>query len=238
MSEPRGIGDNQPPHDADLARERVEALVATAERWTAEWPEIADAETAGRCTDFIDQLAAEGKKLDAQWRAEKAPILDAERAIARRWEPLVDMIKVCRLLLISRRAAWLKSEGERLAAERALKAAAAKDAAAKATEAAQRAADRHSVQAMTDASWAARAAQEAAAAAAAVPDRARTRGQITGRVASLRRTWRASVVDWVAAMRHYRDRAEVRSLIERLANADARAGIREIPGCVCYQEEN
>ncbi len=231
-----GIGHNQ-PSQADLHRDRVDALVDTANRWAAERPLITDAETAAKCTDFLNQLAAETKKLDEARKVEKAPHLAAAKAVDDAWHPLLDAVEACKRLLRPLHTAWLKREQARLDAERRKAQEAAAKAQREAEEAARKAAEPKSVRDIISASEAERRASEAAEAALAVPARAQARGALGGRAHSLRTTWRAHVVDLVAAVRHYRDRAEVRELIERLANADARAGVRSIPGCAVYSTE-
>jgi hypothetical protein len=232
-----GMGHNLPPTEADVARERVEGLVSAANRWARERPEITDAETAARANDFLEQLAAEAKKLELQRRAEKRPHEDAAKAVDARYRPLADMVGACKLVVTALHSAWLRREQDRLAIERRRKEAEAREAQRLADEAARKAAAAASVSDLIAASEAERAAKEASAAAAAVPERAQTRGQLSGRARSLKTTWHARVVDPYAAIRHYRDRAEVRELVERLANADARAGVRAIPGCAVYSTQ-
>lgn len=226
------------PSDADIARDRVEALVANANRWLTERPQIVGEEMAAKCVDFLQQLAAEAKSIEAQRKREKQPHLEAAAEVDRRWRPLAEMLDACIRLLKPRHSDWLLREQQRLETERRYKAEAAEKARREAEEAARKATAPQSVRDIINASQAERAAQEAAAAVAAVPERAQTRGSISGRARSLRTTWHARVDDLVDALSHYIDRPEIRETVERLANADARsmgkAGIGKIPGVTIY----
>ncbi len=232
-----GIGHNQ-PSGADLERDRVEALVGGANRCAAEHPLITDSETAAKITDFLNQLAAWTKKLNEARKSEKAPHLAAAKRVDDAWHPLIDAVEACKRLLRPLHTAWLKREQARLDTERRQKQEAARKATTEAQEAILKAEEAKSVRDIVAASEAERRATEAAQAAAAVPERAQARGQLGGRAHSLRTTWRAHVVEFSLTLHHYRKRQEVYELIERLANADARAGVRAIPGCYVFPEEN
>src|SRR5262249_30032651 len=108
-----GIGGNQAP-EHEIARERVDTLIAAAERWAKERPELLEAETAARATDFIEQLSAETRKIEAARKAEKAPLNEAAKAVDRRWNPLVITLDACKALMTARRSSWLKREDARL----------------------------------------------------------------------------------------------------------------------------
>lgn len=232
-----GIGHNQ-PMATDLARERVEALCEAANRCAAECAEIADAQTAARVSDFLDQLSAEARKIEAERKAEKQSHIDAAAEVDRRWRPLGAAIEACLTLLHPRHSAWLRREQQRLETERRIKVQAAENARREAEAAARKAAAPQSVRDIVEASEAERRAATATAAAAAVPERAQSRGAVSGRVRSLRTTWHARVDDPVEATIHYLDHpgflAELREVLARRANADARGGAREIPGCTVY----
>jgi hypothetical protein len=73
---------------------------------------------------------------------------------------------------------------------------------------------------------------------AANPDtRSAVRGRYSRRARSLRTTWYAEVDDVVLAFAQYQDHPKVREILTELASADARAGLREIPGCRVLSRE-
>jgi len=239
-----GIGHNLPPV-IDQARERVAALESAANDWAKACAVIEDAETAAQCTDFLDQLLAEHKKWDAQRAAEKKPHDEAAKAVQERWKPLLDKLLLCKGAIEPRHRAWLQRERQRLEAERRQREAEAREAAReaeRAQEAARRAVEESKgdvVQSMLAANAAVDAAADASRAAAAVPRRAQVRGALGGRARSLRETWSAHIVDPDLFYQHVKDRPEVKDVLQRLANAAARGGIRnpDLPGCWVYSSE-
>ena len=80
-------------------------------------------------------------------------------------------------------------------------------------------------------------AEQAHKAAAAVPKRTQIRGSLGGRTHSLRTVWIANLHEYEKALNHYKGRPEVRKLIQTLADADARHGVRDIPGFLIYSEQ-
>jgi hypothetical protein len=57
-----------------------------------------------------------------------------------------------------------------------------------------------------------------------------------GRRAGLKSVWAATLSDIDAALAHYKDNAKVRELIQKLADADVRAGKRNVPGFAISEE--
>jgi hypothetical protein len=232
-----GIGHNAPPNGAEEHKAVVDALIANANRWLTERPEIKTDDEAGDLEDFDRQLLAWQGKLKRQKAEDTFALTAALDRIREAYNPLETGLGACRKLLAGIRTAYLVWKDTVLAKERAAARRAADEAQREAEEAAKKAEAPKTVADIIRAQEAAQRAAEAAQAAAAVPARAQVRGAISGRARSLRTTWRAAVVDLIAAARHYRERAEMLELVERLANADARAGVRQIPGCAVYSTQ-
>ena len=238
---PRAVsGNNLPPEEA-----RVNDLVANANRWLAERPELTDQEMADKCSAFIDQITAMLKDLDKQRRAEKKPHEDAAKAVDARFKPLTALLEKAKDLLKPKLTAWMlklqrdRDEAARLAREEAQRKA---EEAARAAEEAEKATD--VVGASVAAEEAARAAEEAekqAAKAEKAP--VNLQSAMGARTKSLRTVWRARVTSHAKALWHFRDHPDVIDVIERLANAEARAeaakneGISTIPGVEFYAEK-
>ena len=97
---------------------RVTALVETADRWATERPVLLDAEMAGRCSDYIDQVNGELKVVEMERRIQKRPLEDAAKAVDLRFRPLAALLEKIKAMLGPRQTAWLQAEQQRLAAER------------------------------------------------------------------------------------------------------------------------
>lgn len=222
-TEARGIGDNKPPPDP-LAR--ADVLVANANRWIAERPEIVDDEMAGIAQDFVKQLRENRDALDAAMKAERQPLDLAVAAIRVKYRTPLELIGIAMTRMGEKLAPWLKREQQRLdnlAAQRAREAVEAEaDARAKRKAAEQSG----TVEAELAARDAAKAAANAAEVADRPPARARVKGDLSPKAMSLKTTHFAIVIDETAALRSFAKAPQVRevALIEatRLASALAR----------------
>src|SRR6266487_2171539 len=65
--------------DLDIDRERVDELAAAANEWLEKVKEIRDEETARRADDFLNQLTAELKRLDAERLSATEPLRKGAR---------------------------------------------------------------------------------------------------------------------------------------------------------------
>jgi len=229
---PPPMGHNGPP---DPAAERAAEIIAAANRWATERPELTDQDMADKCSAFLDQITAATKSVEAAKKTEKQPHMDAARAVDEKWKPWAEKLAVADRLLRPKLTAWLaklrmqQDEAARLAREEARR---------KADEAARAAAEAEKVQAGGDvigatvkADEAARAAAEAekvAAKAATAP--VNIKSSLGARTKSLRTNWRADVTDLPKAVWHYRHHPKMAALVQELANADARAMAREQGG--------
>ena len=87
---PAGIGDNMAPADpAEAATAVIDDTVAEAKAWL-DGRRIEAQADADRAEALIARLARATKEAEAQHKAQKAPHLEAGRAVDARWKPLID----------------------------------------------------------------------------------------------------------------------------------------------------
>lgn len=124
MNDIAGPGHNL-PNEFDALTGRTEELVKNANAWAAKHQEIADEDTAGRCSDFLQQVTDELKAAKAGMAAEKKPHQDAIKEIGGRYDKLVKRLETIKAVLNPLRTAWLlkkkaeQEEAARKAAEEA-----------------------------------------------------------------------------------------------------------------------
>lgn len=221
---PPGIGHNKPPgpYVPPELLAKVEDFSVTSGAWL-DIKQIADASQAEKCTDFLGGAKALFKMVDDARKEQKKPHDDAAKAVQDVFRKPLDTIDFAIKRVGQLQTAWLKAERDREDARKREEQAAARRAQAEADRLAREAEARNDVAGMADAE-AARKAAEKAAKAAEKPVSARA-GSATGgaRTISLRRTYRCEVENINHAFIAYRDRPEVRELLERLASADVRA---------------
>lgn len=251
---PAPIGHNLPPEPVDLARERVDALIANANAWAERFAKIEDEETAASAADFLDQLDRQFQQYDAARREEKRPHDQAADAVQAKWTPLLGRLAACKTVINLLHASWLRRKQERLDEQRRKEQQEAEEARQRAEQLARQAQTAQggpgALNATIAAQEAAQAAERARKALAAVPERAQVRGNLGGRARSLRYTWKAAIVDWDAAYAHFRGHIQVQQLLLDLTNAAVRAkggprpadgqgeGISEqLPFALIYREE-
>lgn len=203
MSEPNPravIGGNNPPA-FEVIKGRVDTLVAVANRWATERPAITDEDMAAKCSDFLDQVAAELKAAEERRVAEKKPHLDAAAAVDQLWNPLKAPLELIKRLLNPRLTVWLDAKRKRIEDERRQREAEAAEALRKADEA-QRQAEATQQQGgdvigtMLAADEAQRQADKAGKLAdQAAGSRAQVKGVYGTRAKSLRTYWGFEVTD-------------------------------------------
>jgi hypothetical protein len=222
-----GVGHNAAPTSDPFPaiKSRADALAATANEWLANVKTITDQETAEACDSFLSQLAAELAASEKDRKAINAPHDLAVKTNNDRFRPVTALLETCQRLMKPLKAGWLQRERDRLAAEKA----AAEAEALKRMEALEEARRQEAAAAVPTvgavmALAEAEREQDEALAALAVAEKAKpvVKGTMAARASGLRQYWSANVTDWPAAIRHYQDRAEVRDVVQRLANADAR----------------
>ncbi len=221
--------------------ERVAALVRNATKLTEQHSVVETDELAAVIADVINQLDAQWEAFDGKRKAEREPHNQALKAIQEKWLPRLERIDICRRAIKPLHRAWLKLKDARLKAERDAKAHEAAEAQRTADQLAEQAAGGgpSAVPNMIGAAEAAAEAAKARQAVAAVPQRAQVRGNLGGRTHSLRTVYHASIVEQDLCYGHFRYHADVKALLQRLANAAARGGTRnpDLPGCWIYDTQ-
>jgi hypothetical protein len=236
-----GIGHNRPPesvYDVDAlesAKAEAERIAKTTTEWAEAHPVIKAENVASVANDYLKQISDHHKVVDAARAAAKA-IHDRRAAeVQAAYRPVLNDLELCAKVIRGLHNNWLKSETDRLAAERLAKEAEAREAQRRADQLAEQAqaGGRSVVANMMEAQKAADKAEEARKAAAAVPQRAQTRGALGGRTRSLVTHWYAKIMDQDRLYRHFRDHEAVTAVLQRLADAAARSGVRNpaLPGC-------
>lgn len=237
------IGDNGPPEPINEAYEaiklHIDDLFETAQGFLDGDP-IANQETADLVSKLIDDARKARSAAEAQRKEEAKPWDEGKAKVQALWTPLTDEKKGrCALIADTAKrvlSTWLqKLEDEK----RAVADAARKEAEEKA-RAAQQAfqqanfADleaRQQAEALLD-----EAKRAEKLAARAEKDKAHAKGG--ERAIGLVSAWTATITDRRAALLYYLvvDPASFEAVIQRLADADVRAGIRSIPGVEVTEE--
>ncbi|HLG44743.1 MAG TPA: hypothetical protein VKY24_00765 [Reyranella sp.] len=227
MTDTPGIGHNQPPPDPI---ERMRDLVSTTNRWSAERPEIVDAEMAGVAQELLKQLRDNRDDLEAAMKAERAPFDLAIAAVRIRYRQPLELIGIAITRMRDKLGPWLKHEQDRLDTEAAERARLARDAAAQADAAREAAQQDGTIESELEVQRAQQQLEEAQRAAAKPARRARVRGDLSDRASSLRVTHFAIVVDEDKALRSYGKDPTVRSAALVVATRLASALARETKG--------
>lgn len=236
---PRAVpGSNSAGDQFPIIRDRVDVLSGTANAWLQQVKEITDAETATACEDFIAQVKAEIKAAEDERKKQKQPHMDAGAAVDEKFRPLQVTLKMIADLLSPLKTGWLKREQERLKREAEEKEAAALKALEEAETA--KATAPTTIEEAVRAEQAQKKADEAVADAdRAGKSKAQLKGAFTSRATSLRTYWSARIVDYRMALLHYGEHDEVKAVIQKLADADARTHkeTMNIPGCESQSEQ-
>lgn len=234
---PPPAGHNNPPTAFDEFKAKVMALLQNADRWVTKRPKL-DKATAELCQAALAQLTATRKLVDGARRAAKIPHEEAAKAVDSQWNPLLLELDAAATALKPLLETWLRSERDRLQAERDAADAAARKLKAEADEKARLAQQTGRASDIVAATIAADQAITAQESVAAVPERAAVKGALASRATSLRTTWQVEVVDPDAALQHYRNSPAVIEAVAKSAAGDVRAGMRTIPGCRVFAVES
>lgn len=237
-----GIGHNAAAPGFDAIKARADQLAATANEWLANVREITDQETAEACDSFLAQVRAEVKAAEKERKAINDPHDKAIKANNDRFRAVTVLLAKCDEMLSPLKARWLQRERDRLAREKAEREAAALKAMQEAEDA-RRAAEAAAAPTVQVALAAEETAAKADAAIAALAEVERARpvvkGGLAARASGLRQYWFAEIQDHQKALHHYGHREEVKEVIQRLANADAREkkDSLAVPGVQAKMEE-
>lgn len=222
MSDLPGIGHNQPS-----AFERAAELVANANKWAQQRPEIADEEQAGACQLAIDQLRACKEDLEKAAKAERQPHDAAIAEIRTRYRDPLEMIGIAMTKLQQLAGRWLAKKRERVLIEQRERERAAQEAAQKASDLVHAADGERTVEADLAAKRAREDADRLAREASKPVGRARIKGEYADKAMSLRENWSAEVTDETLALRTYAKDPQVRRACLEKALQLARALARE-----------
>jgi hypothetical protein len=223
-----GIGHNLPS-----AVDRADPLLANANRWRAERPEIDSEDIAKVGDDFIAQLRTLAADLEAEQDRETEPHEHEITAIKLRYRDVRAKVKLALDGMLAMASRWLVKKRDLDAAAAAEKKRIADEKIAEAVrldEEANKAGA--SVEAQLAAQRAHEAAENSIRAAVAPPKRPRMKGDYSPRALGLVPRWHAEVDDVRLAFRHYgkidqRLQADVEEAVKAAANRDARAKKRE-----------
>lgn len=228
-----GPGHNITPYDEITTR--TDELIATANRWLAERPEIADDGQAGKANDFLTQLRAEFKAADKQRTAEKAPHTAAGKAVDERYRLVKAKLELAVNAIKAKLTVWLKKQQDIEDAARLQREETARKEQEEADRLAAEAADKPTIEGQIEAEEARKRA-EAAEKDAARPVRAQAKGEI-GRAATLRTVYRGEIENIEFCLAHYRNDTRLREALQKIVDADIRAGDHNIPGVKIRQEQ-
>jgi hypothetical protein len=237
LADPAPIGHNAPPSPFDAIKVHIEDLLVEAHNW-ADGTVVETQAQADEASRLVDDLRKAAKAAEDLRVEEKAPFDAGLAEIQGRYNPLIQDPKTKNpgkvWKAIDALKATVKPYLDKLDAEKRAAAAAAQAAA---DEAARVAAEAMRAAAVNDlgAREAAEALVEearlaASAASRASNDKAQARGG--DRAMGLTRTWTAVMADRKAALVHYLTTQPdtVVAFLQGLAEADVRAGKRQIPG--------
>lgn len=232
------IGHNNPPaYDP----EKFEALRDEARAFAKEHKELAgltiieDDVTEMRVADALNGARALHKRIEDLRKAEKAPHADAAKAVDLAFKPMANGINsLCETM--KRLTGARLAEKQRQIDEERRRAEAEAAEARRLAEMERRAAEERG-----DALRAAEAAEaekmaEKAAKAASKPATASAQGA-KGRKVALRTYRRAVLVNPFSAFKAYRDRPELRELLERFATEDLKRTGEIVPGFDVVEEK-
>lgn len=230
-----GVGDNRPSDPAQAVAEEAADKIASAEKWLAAHPVIKTQQESDFAANLNRELLGLHKQATALHTTEKAPILEAERAVDEKFRFRVKVKSVADTL----RAAFetfMKAEDARRRAEAQKKFEA---------ERAKAEAERKRIEAereklRRDDPIAALTSDEPEMPMlplAPEPVKIQSGGGI-GAARGLKTVWVPVIVDHEAALKHYANHPEIKAAVEKLVKAEARVHKQatSIPG-VQMQED-
>lgn len=204
------IGSNNPPPDEAMADEVDSAITAALLALGAPCEVQADCD---RLANHRDRLARLYKAREDQRKTEKQPHMDAAKAVDDRFKPVLAKIEDAGSKIKKAITAWLLKEEQK-----------------------RREAAIAEMKRQEDVRQAAIAANEPPPALEPLPEVEKPKAGTSGRTTALRTYKSAVIKDYAKALSHFAENAEVKELIQQLADRCARANI-EIPGCEIKEEK-
>jgi hypothetical protein len=229
---PRAVigGNMPPPTPYEIAANAINELWEEATLWL-DGAKVDSQELADGIANLLNMIRAAEKKADEARKVEKQPHLDASREVDARYKEILDRAKLasdgCKKAL----APWLQKLDDEKRAEAERKRREAEEAARIAQEA-LRTVQGDNLAARAEAEALVNGAKKAERIASKAEKSTATAGNGIGRAVGLKSVWTATLTNDVEALRHYwRTRPDdMRSHVQAMADADIRAGKREIPG--------
>lgn len=222
---PRELGHNRPPPSDAL--ERAADLVANANRWRSERPEIADEEQAGKAQEFVTQLRLVRDDLEADQKTETEPYESLIYAIKLRYRDPRDLVRLALDGMQKLSTQWLDKVKARLQREADERRREADEAAQRANKAITAAVTERTVEADLAAQRATEEAVRLKKAAAKPVERPSVKGDYSNRAMGLRQFWHAEIINEQDALRSYAKHPKIREAaliaVRRQANLDARS---------------
>ena len=208
---PVASGSNNPPPGAEEADEIQSAIDAAL----AELAKPAETQTdCDRLANHRDRLAKLYKAQEQERKDKKQPHMDAAKAVDEAYKPVLSKIEDAGNKIKKAITAWLLKE-----------------------EARRRAEALEQMKRDEEARRAAAAANQPLPEPAPVPEVERPKAGTTGRATALRTYKSAVITDYAAVLNHFAETAEVKEVIQSLANRAARAGV-PVPGCEVKEERS
>lgn len=235
------IGHNNPPVEIEptpfeMSEVEIGDLYAEAKNWLDGEPVSSQAQADG-LSKLMDDLRKAVKLANERRVIEKQPFDDGAAEVQSRYNPLIEDGKTRKgkaILALDMAKKALAPWLQKLEDEKRAAAEAARKEAEEKARIAQEALRASQVDDLAKREAAEALVREAQAAEAAATKAENSKAHATGgtRAIGLRSVWRAEMTDGRAAAGHYwrERRAEVDAFFQGLADADVRAGKREIPG--------
>lgn len=222
------IGDNSPPVATvfDRFKHDVEAEVEEAKAFLAK--PIDTQEAADRAGVWAAKLTKLGNDADGERDVEQRPHLEKVREVNEKWRETIANAKAYGQKLKEHLGAWLKKKRDEETARQAKAQQEAQEAAA-ALQALKASAD------AADADQAAALTARVAETSKAAQPRAVSAGR-TGAKVKLVTVQVLVVTDYAATLAHYKDRPEIRTVVEKLAAQDLKASV-PVPGAMLDTQE-
>ena len=225
---------NAPPEPVVLFKEEVDDLLLEARNHLDGEP-IANERQAEAVSSLLNRLRRVAKDADEARKAEKKPHDDAAKAVQSKWKPILDKADLAVSTAKEALAPWLRkleekqreeAEAARVEAERLARIAAEAFAGSVGN-----------LQARDDAERLLGAAKEAEKHAAQA-ERQKAHAKGGERAVGLVSVFTPELTDPVAALKHYRERRpeDLKQWLLEQAQADVRAGVRNIPGFTVNEE--
>lgn len=191
-----------PPHEAVDAE--LTAVREQAKAWIAEIGAVKTAADADKSANYADAFAKIEKRASEQHKAEKAPHLEAGRAVDTAWKPIIERAAECKGWAKKAAEAFLIAEKKRLAEEERKRVEEAAKLAREA-EAARLAAEKAGEPPPPEAAW------------TPPPPPAKAKAGTSGRVISVRTRTVHEIIDLRALLNYFADMNEApRDLMDTL----------------------